>query len=174
MQLRKSGMSVMVRAAVGLPLAAVLSVIGMATASALSVFFGVAGLPTLLALLMVGAGVGAGLGGGATLLRVDAIPSRPALLAIGLGFCLVGFAGAWAGFQIGGQITAIQDANCVGVCGYLFKPRTYMALGAALLCNAAALAFNLAWEARAGGWRRPRFRLDTPAVGGPGEAERRR
>lgn len=164
----------MVRTAIGLPLAAVLSVIGMATASALSVFFGVAGLPTLLTLLMVGAGVGAGLGGGAALLRVDAIPPRPVLLAVGLGFCLVGVAGAWAGFQIGGQITAIQDANCVGVCGYLFKPRTYMALGAALLCNAAALAFNLAWEARAGGWLRPRLRLDTPAVGGARETEQRR
>lgn len=173
MQLRKSGMSVIARAAIGLPLAAVLSVIGMATASALSVFFGVAGLPTLLALLMLGAGIGAGLGAGAVLLRVDAIPSRPVLLAVGLGFCLVGFAGAWAGLQIGDKITAIQDANCVGVCGYLFKPRTYMALGAALLCNAAALALNLTWEARAGGWLRPRIRLDAPAVGGPGEAERR-
>ena len=127
-------------------MAAVLSVIGMAIASAMSVFFGVSGLPTLLLLLMIGAGVGAGIGGAAMLLRIDTIPSWPILLTIGLGFSLISFGGSWVGFQIGDVVTKIEDENCVGVCGYLFKPRTYMALGAVLSSSLLSLAFNIGYE----------------------------
>ena len=159
----------MARALVGLPLAAVLGVIGMAIASAMSVFFGVAALPTLLTLLMIGAGVGAGIGAGATMLRVDAIPPWPALLAVGLALAVLAAAGGWVGFQIGERISAMEDANCVGVCGYLFKPRTYIALGATLVANCISLAFNIGYEGGFRRWLWPRL----PAAGVPGEAERR-
>ena len=126
----------------------------MALASALAVFFGVAALPKILVMLMVGAGIGAGIGAGLTMLRVDAIPPWPVLLAVGLGLSAVSAAGAWVGFLIGGHITAIEDARCVGVCPYLFKPRTYIALGAALVPNVIALLFNIGYEGMFGRFAR--------------------
>ncbi len=170
---RKSGISVIARTLVGLPLAAVLGIVGMAIASAMSVFFGVSALPTLLLLLAIGAGIGAGIGGGAMLIRVDAIPPWPVVLAIGVGIPLVSAGGAWAGLEIGDKITAMQEMNCVGVCDYFFKPRTYMALGATVVSNAVALAINIGYEVRAGGWDRPRFRPDGTTAGASGDAERR-
>ena len=134
------------RSLFGFPLAAVLAAIGMAVASALAVFFGVSSLSSNLALLMIGAGVGAGIGAGLTLLRVDAIPPWPALLAVGIALSLLATGGAWAGDQVGERISAIEDANCVGVCGYFFKPRTYIALGATLLPNLATIIFNIGYE----------------------------
>ena len=142
----KAGISVVLRTLFGLPLAAVLAVIGMAIASAMSVFFGVASLTNLLTLLMMGAGIGAGIGAGAMMLRVDAIPSWSVLLAAGVVLVALSVGGGWVGFQIGDMISAIEDANCVGVCGYLFKPRTYIALGAALVPNCISLVFNIAYE----------------------------
>ena len=126
----------------------------MALASALAVFFGVAALPKILVMLMVGAGIGAGIGAGLTMLRVDAIPPWPVLLAVGLGLSAVSAGGAWVGFQIGGYISAIEDARCVGVCPYLFKPRTYIALGAALVPNVIALLFNIGYEGMFGRFAR--------------------
>ena len=171
MQWRSAGISVIVRCVAGLPLAAVLSVIGMAIASAMSVFFGVSALSTLLLLLMVGAGIGAGIGAGVTLLHVDSIPPWPVWLAIGIVLAAVSGLGAWVGLQVGETITAIEDANCVGVCGYLFKPRTYMALGATLVSNVVALAFNIGYEARFGLW--PRLGLANTAADRPGQTESR-
>ena len=162
----------MVRTLVGLPLAAVLGVIGMAIASAASVFFGVAALPTLLALLMVGAGVGAGIGAGATMLRVDDVPPWPILLAVGLLLAAASAGGGWAGLQIGDKITAIEEANCVGLCGYLFKPRTYVALGATVVSNCIALAFNVGCEGGFVRWDRSRTRASA-AASGAGEVQRR-
>ncbi len=170
---RKSAISVLARTLLGLPLAAVLGIVGMAIASAMSVFFGVSALPTLLLLLTIGAGIGAGIGGGAMLIRVDAVPPWPAVLAIGVGIALVSAGGAWAGLEIGDKITAMQEMNCVGVCDYFFKPRTYMALGATVVSNAIALAFNIVYEVRSGGWDWPRFRPDGTSVGASGDAERR-
>ena len=163
-------MSVIARLLIGLPLAVVLSVIGMATAWAMSVFFGVAALPTLLLLLMIGARIGASIGG-QQCSRVDSAPSWPVLLAFGCGFCLVSRAGAWAGFEIGEKITAIQGWNSGGLCGYLFKLRTYMALGATVVSNAIALALNVGHEVRAAGWAWSHHRTGGAAVGTPGEAD---
>lgn len=143
---QKPWISVVARTLLGFPLAAVLGALGMAMASALAVFFGVAALPKILTMLMVGAGVGAGIGAGLTMLRMDAIPPWPVLLAVGLGLSAVSTAGGWVGFQIGGYISAVEDARCVGVCPYLFKPRTYIALGAALVPNIIALLFNIGYE----------------------------
>ena len=143
-------MLVIARTLVGLPLAAVLGIVGMAIASAMSVFFGVSALPTLLLLLTIGAGIGAGIGGGAMLIRVDAVPPWPVVLAIGVGICLVSAGGAWAGLEIGDKITAMQEMNCVGVCDYFFKPRTYMALGATVVSNAVAVG-NQHWLRSASG-----------------------
>ena len=168
----KPVLSCIARAALGIPLAAVLSAIGMAVASALAVFFGVSGLSNILTLLMVGAGVGAGLGSGASMFRVDSIPSWPLLLAIGLGLSAIGTAGAWAGFQVGDKITAIEEANCVGVCEYLFKPRTYIALGATIAANFVALVFNIVYEFMAGVGARPRMWSAGQAVGSSGETSR--
>ncbi len=163
MEWRKSGISVVARLLFGLPLAAVLSVIGMAIASAMSVFFGVSGLPTLLALLTIGAGIGAGIGGAAMLFRVDAIPPWPFLILVVVTLSALSALGAWAGLTIGDRITTIQEMNCVGVCDYFFKPRTYMALGAIVVSNAVVLASNIAYETRVAGWAFARLR--------PGDAE---
>lgn len=149
-------MSVVVRTLVGLPLAAVLATIGMALASAMAVFFGVAGLSNILMMLMIGAGVGAGIGAGLTMLRIDTIPHWSVLLAVGLLLAAVSAVGSWAGFQVGEIISAIEDDRCVGVCGYLFKPRTYIALGATLVANALALAFNIVCAGGFGRWAWPR------------------
>ena len=153
---QKPWISVVVRCLLGFPLAGVLAAIGMAIASALAVFFGVAALPKILTMLMVGAGVGAGIGAGLTLLRVDSIPAWPILLGAGLALSAASFGGAWVGFQIGGYISAIEDARCVGVCPYLFKPRTYIALGAALVPNIIALLFNIGYEGVFGRFARAR------------------
>ena len=151
---QKPWISVIARALLGFPLAGVLAAIGMAIASALAVFFGVAALPKILTMLMAGAGVGAGIGAGVTLLRLDSIPPWPILLAVGLVLSAASYGGAWAGFQIGGYISAIEDARCVGVCPYLFKPRTYIALGAALVPNIIALLFNIGYEGMFGRFAR--------------------
>lgn len=151
---QKPWVSVVARTLLGFPLAAVLGALGMALASALAVFFGVAALPKILIMLMAGAGVGAGIGAGLTMLRVDSIPPWPILLGAGLCLAAVSTGGAWVGFQIGGYISAIEDARCVGVCPYLFKPRTYIALGAALVPNIVALLFNIGYEGMFGRFAR--------------------
>ena len=89
------------------------------------------------------------------MLRVDAILSWPLLLVTALAMCLVGAAGAWAGFELGGAITAYQDSQCLGVCEYLFRPKTYMALGATIVANLVSLVFNVGYEIRAGDWAKP-------------------
>lgn len=162
------------RTALGVPLSAVLSTIGMAVASALAVFFGVSGLANLLALSMVGAGIGAGLGAGAALFRVDTIPRWPVLLAIVAGLALVGAGAGWAGFVIGDVITAYEEAKCLGACEYLFRPRTYIALGATIVTNLVSLVVNAVYEARGGGWDKPRPRTwpAGSAVGSQGDASR--
>ena len=170
----KPVLSCIVRTALGIPLSAVLSVIGMAVASALAVFFGVSGLTNLLALSMVGAGTGAALGAGAAMFRVDTIPRWPLLLAIVAGLSLVGAGAGWAGFVIGDVITAYEEAMCLGACEYLFRPRTYIALGATIVTNLVSLAVNVVYEVRGGGWDKPRPRTwpAGSAVGSSGEAGR--
>lgn len=153
---QKPWISVIVRTLLGFPLAGVLAALGMALASALAVFFGVAALPKILIMLMAGAGVGAGIGAGVTLLRLDSIPAWPILMGAGLTLSAASFVGAWAGFQIGGYITAVEEARCVGVCPYLFKPRTYIALGAALVPNVIAVLFNIGYEGVFGRFARAR------------------
>lgn len=169
---RKSGIAVALRTLFGFPLAAVLGVIGMAIASASSVFFGVSSLSTLLTLLMIGAGVGSGIGAGVMMLRIDAIPRWPTLLLAGLVLMAMSGIGGWVGFQVGDRISAIEDANCVGVCGYLFKPRTYIALGSTLVANVIALAFNIVYEGRLNRNSPPNRRL-ARAASGAGGAQRR-
>ena len=155
MEWTKPALVVFLRLVGGLPLAAVLASLGMAVASALSVFFGISGLSTLLIWLMIGAGVGGGLGAGVLMFRVDAIPPWPLLLVIALALSLVGAAGAWAGFELGGAITAYEDSQCLGVCEYLFRPKTYMALGATIAANLVALVVNVGYEIRAWDWAKP-------------------
>lgn len=150
-------------------MAGVLGVIGMAIASAVAVFFGISGLNALLTLLMFGAGIGAGIGAGVMMLRIDAIPHWTILLAVGLVLAVLSAGGSWAGFQVGDWISEIEDANCVGVCGYFLKPRTYIVLGAALVANCIALLFNIGYEGRFGRWASSKPPVTSPA----GEAQRR-
>lgn len=166
-----SSIWVVIRSVVGFPLAAVLAVIGMAIASAMAVFFGVAALSSILTLLMVGAGIGAGIGAGVTLLRVDSIPSWPLLLAVGVVLAAIGYVGGLVGFQVGEKISAIEDANCIGVCGYFFKPRTYIALGATLLPNVATIIFNIGYEGGWGRWGRNRQRESGSTAQGSNDAD---
>ena len=102
------------------------------------------------------------------MLRVDAIPSWSVLLAAGVVLVALSVVGGWVGFQIGDMISAIEDANCVGVCGYLFKPRTYIALGAALVPNCISLVFNIAYV------RRVRTQGPVQAAGRPINGRRQR
>ena len=127
------------RTVLGLLLAVVLSMVGIGIAWGLYVFSSASSRTTLLALFMVGAGVGAGLGGFLAWLRIEG-DSRPALLATALLALLAGIAGAWGGYQFGGR----QGVPCCA--GPAITPITYTTLGATVVANGAALVVGIARE----------------------------
>ena len=135
------------RTVLGALLAGAFSVIGIGIAWAMFVFSGAVSHATLLILFMIGAGLGAGLGGYIAFLRVDGPPTPPLLLAGGLALVLAGIGGAWGGYQFG----ASQEVECC--VGPAVTPITYTALGATVGANAAALVMSVAHEIKArGGW----------------------
>jgi hypothetical protein len=118
-------------------LAVVLSMVGIGIAWGLYVFASASSRTTLLALFMVGAGIGAGLGGFLAWLRLEG-DSRPALLATALLALLAGVAGAWGGYQFGGH----QEVPCCAKPE--ITPVTYTALGATVVANGVALVVGVA------------------------------
>ena len=155
------------RTVLGLLLWAVFSVIGIVIAWAIFVFFGAASHATLLVFFMIGAGLGAGLGGYIAFLRVDRTPPPPILLAVGLSLLLAGIGGAWGGFQFG----ANQEVECC--VGPAVTPITYTSMGATLGANAAALVIGVAHEIKVRrGWSKFHSVAASPAIGTSGEAGR--
>ncbi len=126
-----------VRAVLGVLLAAVLSVIGIGIAWGMFVFWGAVSHVTLLLLFMTGAGVGAGIGSFAAWLRIDLAPRTAVLMVVAMVLILAGIGGAWGGFQFG---ATREVACCVGPA---IGPITYTTLGATIAANGAALAMVL-------------------------------
>jgi hypothetical protein len=129
----------------GVLLAVVLSMAGVGIAWGLYVFFGAVSRTTLLTLFMVGAGVGAGLGGFLAWLRIEGDP-WPALLGTALLALLAGIGGAWGGYEFGGR----QEVPCCAKAD--ITPVTYTALGATVAANGAALAVSAARRLAARRW----------------------
>ncbi len=125
------------RAVLGVLLAALLSAIGIVVAKGMFIFWGGVAIATLLSLSMTGAGVGAGIGSYAAWLRIDRAPPATVLVVVALVLILAGIGGAWGGFQFG---STREVACCTGP---VIKPVTYMALGAIIVANAAALAVRM-------------------------------
>ncbi len=125
------------RAVLGVLLAALLSAIGIVVAWGMFIFWGGVSLATLLTLFMTGAGVGAGIGSFAAWLKIDLAPPLAVMAAMALVVLLAGVGGAWAGFQFG----ATRDVPCCT--GPAIEPITYMALGAIIVANGAALAVHM-------------------------------
>ena len=131
------GLVFLARVALGVLLAALLSAIGIVVAWGMFIFWGGVSPATLLALFMTGAGVGAGIGSFSAWLRIDLAPRAPVLAARALVLFLSGIGGAWGGFQFG----ATREVACCA--GPAIQPLTYMALGAIIVANGAALAVHM-------------------------------
>ncbi len=123
------------RAVLGVLLAALLSAIGIVVAWGMFIFWG--GVSHVTLYIMTGAGAGAGIGSYAAWLKIDRAPRAFVLAAVALVLILSGIGGAWGGFQFG---STREVACCVGPA---IQPVTYMALGAIIVANAAALAVRM-------------------------------
>ncbi len=123
------------RAVLGVLLAALLSAIGIVVAWGMFIFWG--GVSHVTLYIMTGAGAGAGIGSYAAWLKIDRAPRAFVLAAVALVLILAGIGGAWGGFQFG---STREVACCTGP---VIKPVTYMALGAIIVANAAALAVRM-------------------------------
>ena len=121
------------RIALGVCLGAVLSMIGIAVAWALFIFFGGQSSLTWLSSLYFGAGLGAGSGAFVAWLHLDQednlVLALTAIVVVGGGIL-----GAWGGFEYGSTI----EVEC---CAMPTKsPIYYTALGSTAAANAAAIA----------------------------------
>ena len=130
------------RSLLGVLLAVALGVLGIAVAWAMFVFFGARSHAVLLAMFMIGAGLGGGVGSLLAWTRIDGVPSRPILLTAALLVVLAGIAGAWGGFQFG----ATREVECC--VGPAIEPITYMVGGTTLFANVAALVMAVAYDVR--------------------------
>ena len=127
------------RVGLGIVLAFVFSVVGIALAWGFYVFSGAVSRTTLLAMFMSGAGIGAGIGGVLAWLSLDR-NSPSTLIPMILLALLVGVGGAWAEYEYG----ANKEIECCA------KPDigafTYTAFGATFTANAAVLLLGIARE----------------------------
>ena len=128
------------RTALGFGLAIVLGMTGIAVAWGLFLFSGSQSLTVLLWTLMMGAGVGAGLGGSAAWLRLEG-DTKPVLLALALLAAAAGLGGAWGGYEFGSR----QEVECCAM--PTVSPVTYTAMGATVVANGAMMVFVLVREA---------------------------
>lgn len=123
----------------GLLLALVLSMVGIGVAWGLFVFAGAVSKAALLSFVMAGAGIGAALGSFIAWLRMDRNP-LPLFLSMGLVLLLAGIGGAWGGYYFG----ANQEVPCCAKPD--ITPFTYIAFGATVVANGAALVVGIARE----------------------------
>ncbi len=128
--------SPVLRTTMGIGLAFVLGAIGAVVGWGLFLFSGVQSLNVLLWTLMVGAGIGAGLGGFAAWLRLEG-DTRPVLLAMALLAVATGIGGAWGGYEFGSR----QEVECCAMPE--ISPVTYTVAGATVVANGVVMAFVL-------------------------------
>ncbi len=124
------------RTLVGVVLGVILSMIGIAIAWSLYIFFGGQSIGTWLASLFFGAGLGAGIAAFVAWLHLD----RETSLVLGLTALFVigaGIAGAWGGYEYG----SVQEVECCAM--PTVSPLYYTALGSAVVANIAGLTFAL-------------------------------
>ncbi len=122
------------RTVAGVVLGVVLSMIGIAIAWSLYIFFGGQSIETWLASLFFGAGLGAGIAAFVAWLHLDRetslVLALTALFVVG-----AGIAGAWGGYEYG----SVQEVECCAM--PTVSPIYYTALGSAVVANIAGLAF---------------------------------
>ena len=134
------------RAALGLGLAIVLSMLLLGIAWGLYIFSGAVSKTTLLVMSIAGAGLGAGLGASLAWLRIDRNPLL-ALTAMFVLAIIAGTLGGWVGYQYG----ANKEVECCAMPET--APFTYTAFGATLGANAAVFALTLARAIASRLWR---------------------
>ena len=122
------------RTVVGVVLGVILSMVGIAVAWSLYIFFGGQSITTWLGSLFFGAGLGAGISAFVAWLHLD----RETSLVLGLTAIVVigaGIAGAWGGYEYG----SVQEIECCAM--PTVSPVYYTALGSAVVANIAGLTF---------------------------------
>ena len=124
------------RTTLGIGLAFVFGVMGAVVAWGLFMFSGVQSLNALIWTLMIGAGIGAGLGGFAAWLRLEG-DTRPVLLAMALLAVVTAVGGAWGGYEFGAR----QEVECCAM--PTVSAVTYTVAGATVVANGVVMAFVL-------------------------------
>ena len=146
------------RTILGTLLALVFSMTGLGVAWGLFIFSGSQSATAVLVMLLIGAGLGAGLAGFMAWLRLDR-NTRLAMIGMLSLTVVAGVFGAWGGYEFG----AYQDVNCCDRVGArpALTPVTYTAFGATLAANGAALLLGLTREIVAGRLFPRRAKLET-------------
>ncbi len=137
------------RTALGFGLGAGFSVAGIGIAWGLFVFSSSRSLDTMLWSLMVGAGLGAGLGGFLAWLRLEG-DAFVVLLAAAALAAAAGIGGAWGGYEFGAR----QEVECCAM--PTVSPITYTAMGATVVASGAAMIFSMARDLMSR-WRHTRI-----------------
>ena len=122
------------RTVIGVTLGVVLSMIGIALAWSLYIFFGAQSIETWLASLFFGALLGAGIAAFVAWLHLDRengwVLISTAAFVVG-----AGIAGAWGGYEYGSN----QEVKCCAM--PTVSPVYYTALGSAVVANAAGIVY---------------------------------
>ncbi len=137
------------RSALSVGLGGAFSVAGIGIAWGLFVFSSSRSLDTMLWSLMVGAGLGAGLGGFLAWLRLEG-DTFLLLLAAAVLVAAAGIGGAWGGYEFGAR----QEVECCAI--PTVTPVTYTALGATVVASGVAMFFSLARDLMSR-WRHTRL-----------------
>ena len=127
------------RVGLGVLIALVFSMVGIGVAVLVYVFSGAVSRTTLEAVLLTGAGLGAGFGASLAWLRLEGNP-RSILIPTTLLALLAGVGGAWAGYEYG----ANREIECCATpeVGPFFSA----AYGATMAANGAGLLLGIARE----------------------------
>jgi hypothetical protein len=134
------------RTALSLGLGGAFSVAGIGVAWSLFVFSSSRSLDTMLWSLMVGAGLGAGLGGFLAWLRLEGDHLLLLLVAAAL-VAAAGIGGAWGGYEFGAR----QETECCAMPSV--SPFTYTAVGSTVVASGTAMVFSLARDLMSWWWQ---------------------